>query len=69
MFKGRHGLIVDKGDDILSGGKPGGHIVIQFTEGSGHPTRRVHEDVVNRYLKQHKKLWVDFNHRMNSYKN
>lgn len=64
QYKGRPGVIVDKGDHILEDHRQP-HMVVQFTEGSGHPNKRFCRSIVNKYLYEKQKLWIDFENRVN----
>lgn len=63
QYKGRPGIIVDKGDHIIDGHEQP-HLVIQFTEGDGHPNKRFCESIVNKYIYEKNKLWIDFERKI-----
>jgi hypothetical protein len=66
FFKGREAIIGQKGAEIVPSTR-GRHLVLYYTDDNGTDERRIHEALVNKYLYQKKKLWVDFEHRMNNY--
>lgn len=60
ILRGHSGVIGDKGEYILENTK-GRHIHVFYTsdEKAGEDAM-VHENLVNKYLKEKRKLWVDF---------
>lgn len=67
-YMGRLGWVVQKGHTVREG-SDGRHIKIQYKE--KHANRKyskIHEKLVNRFLRNKKRLWVDFDGRFEEYK-
>lgn len=66
-YMGRLGWVVGKGDDVREDSS-GRHIKIQYKEEyAGRKVSRVHEKLVNKFLRKREKLWVDFDHNFTEY--
>jgi hypothetical protein len=66
LLRGKPGVVVDKGN-LVESGQVGHHIKIQYYSGGGEQTRRVHEAMVNKYIRKKKELWIDFGNRVSNY--
>lgn len=66
-FRGRYGWVMDKGDHV-SDKAVGRHILIDYEDDEEPSTARLHENLVNKYLRDQKWLWVDFGEKLCPYK-
>lgn len=58
-YMGRLGWVTEKGHGVRQGS--GKHIRIQYKEThAGRKESRLHEKLVNKFLRKKKRLWVDF---------
>lgn len=66
-FCGRRVLVVAKGEDV-SQSIEGRHIQLQYIDNSETSRRpKVKENVVNRYLNEQRRLWIDFDFVLDPY--
>lgn len=63
---GREGWVLDKGPHVIGEVEEHEHIYIEFTtsERGKDSFRRMHENLVDKYLRERKKLWVDWDNRL-----
>lgn len=59
ILNGKPGYVIDKGDHIVGSMDGIGHLLIEPYDGDGRD-RKVHEKLVNRYLYEKHRLWVDW---------
>lgn len=64
-WRGRPGWILDKGYHVSDGDPDARHILVQY-EGNydGRREANIHENIVNKYLADGRKLWVDFDEHL-----
>jgi len=69
-LNGRQAIVIAKGEHV-SHKRDGRHVQIQFideeNEKEFQAKPKLRENIVNRYLKEKRRLWIDFDHRLNPY--
>lgn len=63
---GREGWILDKGPHVVGEVEEHEHVYIEYTNSKkGQDAfRRIHQNLVDEYLRKRKKLWVDWDDRL-----